>query len=248
MTIECAHDIMCLIREKETASGGAGLREQLKRLTKKTSYVVVFICMSVASFAFASQILTISYPSNWFSGSRFAGYWEDSPYVGFCNLTPSFPGVAYISNAVSTWNSAGIPSQITTSPSNSEIDYYVGTASQLNMYGFAYNSTVDGQTTFGTYDRELVAGTQTGYYNDIEIYRISGARCSFKTDISGFDPSLLSTVYTSVSIHELGHALGWFDHTPTQGYLMWAQTSTITTLTAAEKNHILEVYSIGEGI
>ena len=221
----------------------------MKKSRTKISFaglmLVIFLMTSITTFAYVYIYNMDS--SKWKSDSYYAGYWEEQPYVYFHDVTPGFTGMGYMSNAVLTWNNAGFPVAVTTVPANSSIDFYSGTASQLIVAGFAYNSTTAGLTLLT--GKTLMGGEGYNYGltpSHRNIYKLTEAKTSFRSDVTVPSGCTLTGCYYNLSLHELGHAMGWIGHRSLDLEVMWPSVTNITSLSANEIGHLEYIYSLAD--
>ena len=202
-----------------------GIKINIKRICFVLLFLLALGVGSVCAYAYSMISMT------WYSDAYKVGYWADSPKVFFTNLTSSFNISSYVNTGVSRWNSAGVTSSITTSYSNANILFYGGTRSQLNSYGFIYDSNTAGYTTWDS-------TTMMGYANNsslLKVYRLNSTKASMCYEASG--------QYTHLGVHEYGHALGWYGHTGYSSDVMYGTANYVTVLSNRDKNQLVQVYN-----
>ena len=60
--------------------------------------------------------------------------------------------------------------------------------------------------------------------------------------IAIIDKSRTLTEYKNAALHELGHSLGWFEHSSTSTDVMYPYASTVITLTSRDIQQLIQVY------
>lgn len=173
--------------------------------------------------------------SNWYSDANWVGYWSSEPQVFFTTLDSSYNVSTDVSTAVKKWNNAGIYSSITVTPSYASIQYYGGTRAQLNGVGFGYTSKNVGCTLWESYTTAADANLSRS------VKKLSKVSASTSTAANHL---------THVTIHEYGHALGWYGHIPKTGNntvdrenVMFEEEHSKTTLSSKDKKQLTQVYS-----
>lgn len=190
---------------------------------------VVMILSFISAYQGVKAVSNVSIPGQWYSNSSAVGYWQSNPYVYITNLG-NWSVVSYVNRAVNAWNNAGIRSSVTNTASNANISYYGGTKAQLNAIGFSYDGETTGQTIILS---KWLAATRDG---SAPIYRISSAMAS---TCKGSDYPVNATM------HEYGHALGWYGHFPeNSNMVMYKRENGVETLGSEEKYHLTRVYNV----
>lgn len=211
---------------------------------------LVFLLSTFQIHALAVNLGSISY---WFSDGDSIGRWTTMP--GSVNTQKldtsksSFIFYVSMSHAIEKWNDALgrsiAVSTVTTAPSSSDkIIFYGGTQAQLDKqttlgsYLIPVPNDITGRVTYNTpsvtsYEGEWTYGFMTKYgYKHEKIY-------GYIVDKDNTENQQRNT-----STHELGHALGWRGHLSTlySTSVMYLYLTSITVLTAADKNQLSQVY------
>lgn len=190
---------------------------------------VIMILSFISAYQGVKAVSNVSIPGTWYSDQSAVGYWQSNPNVYVTNLG-NWSVVSYVNRAVNAWNDAGIHSSVTNTASNANISYYGGTKAQLNAIGFSYDASTTGQTKVLS---QTLAATRSG---SAPIYRISSAMAS---TCKGSNHPVNATM------HEYGHALGWYGHFPNNSNMvMYASENGVVTLGSEEKYHLTRVYNV----
>lgn len=175
--------------------------------------------------------------SVWYSDEDKAGYWETAPTVYRIPLSSSFSTslVSYVAAANTQWK--GIRSfTYATSESAATIVCYGGTRQEMSDAGITEDfGTVTGRTKHSEWDSYQYSRS----YGDSskKIYAMNYA-IIYVLDIDGRTANQTK----KTTIHEFGHALGWFGHSSNNSDVMWQGTSTVTTVTTRDKAHLSQIY------
>lgn len=205
------------------------------------SCVLVIICI----LAFFVNTAAAVYPivgydiDYWYSNGGEIGMWSDKSidvYVG-TNSESSSLSIAnlksYLSTAQTSWSCTGISINYVNQQSSADLAFGAITRNQATSIGVPTN--VVGAT--------YPSGTKlaTLYYHSSEkaLYGIESATVYLIES----DPTATTTGARKISVHEMGHALGYFGHY-NSGTVMTTWYGDITSLTpsTAEKNHLKQVY------
>lgn len=204
-------------------------------MKNKTKMRILLSILFGVAFTFSYSIVSKadSYKlSAWYSDAEegWVGYWESNPNVFVRNLSSSIATHGYVSNAVSKWKTVGISSSVTTAQSNANINFYGGTRSELIACGFYYDSGTAGLTYWDT-------SSFVAYANGIayEIYKLSAVSASVCAEASNPE---------CVALHEYGHAMGWYGHSPHGSDVMYKYENSVGTLTANDKAQLTQIYNL----
>lgn len=171
---------------------------------------------------------------NWYSNSDTVGYWKNEPKVFYNSLSASFSAMSELNFAVNSWSNGGIISSITTTPTNADIKFYAGTRAQLNTLGLTYSSSTLGLTNTNY--------SWVGYVNGLthDLVENSYAIASTCSEAEEY--------VRRVTVHEYGHALGWYGHSDDEEDVMYraGNISQSAILSNAEKEYLYSVYEAVE--
>lgn len=216
----------------------------------KKSIVAVMSALAIsvtgiASTASAVSAVNLGGLNYWHSTDNNIGHMTVTPKIYVKNLSSnsSFNLNSYVGFGIYQWNShAGTMCNLTGTESNHNIIVYGGprkaiiAASEyftednlkesyggltLMSYSSEGNYTYNGSTKYG----------QKMENSKIAILESSGA-------------SMSNSHYCKIAAHELGHALGYFGHSPNSGEIMSSviDFNTKENLTSDEINHLKQVY------
>lgn len=208
--------------------------EKLKKCTKYLLLLGLMIGTFVISYESVVKADTLEF-SNWYSTSRYVGYWEEDPKVYCTTISETVNVINYVNKAWRKWCADVLEdTNITMAPTNADIRFYSGTRKQLNALGLNYTSNHLGMTYYETSGR---INPSSDYYG---VYKMSTAIASV-CDEAG------ASMYEGVVLHEFGHALGWFGHSYVEGDVMHSSVETgnetmNTTLKTKEIQHLKQVY------
>ena len=88
------------------------------------------------------------------------------------------------------------------------------------------SATTEGTWTYGS-------TSKTGY-------TINSVQCYIIYKPNGTNPT--GANYRKTVTHEMGHGLGWFDHSTSSSDVMYGSSSSVDTLTSRDKNHLKQIY------
>ena len=180
----------------------------------------------------------------WYSDATTASYWTTIPssiYVNKLNHNSSFDFIAAMRHAVSQWNTAlGASMSVVETSSTIEsraIECYGGTTNEIRdtMVFSSVNEGVNGLTWYKNSSYATTVEYNGNHYN---ISTISKVR------IYVVDNGRTISRYKKTCTHELGHALGWRGHSSVGSDIMYGSGSTVTSLTARDKNHLRQIYDL----
>ncbi|MBQ7290837.1 MAG: RICIN domain-containing protein [Clostridia bacterium] len=176
----------------------------------------------------------------WYSDSDMVMYWKSNDiaiYRKKINGSSSFDFVGNINNATSQWGSAlGVNFSTKILSSNADIRIYGGTTAELEKILSVSNTTWTGLTKNGWNNGSLVRLDNGNVIK--QVYEQKFADVYIKSDYSGASDA---TSILETTIHEMGHALGYYGHPTGNGNVMNGLNG-VTILTTAEKQHLKEIY------
>lgn len=145
---------------------------------------------------------------------------------------------SYVSHARDQWKSAGINTAGVNEKSQARITIQGGTYNTLREIQSTLLSNDAGLTSFTTATLYKEGAWKVGGTSK-DGYRLSGGqvRVFIVKKTFNFDDS-----YKKTTTHELGHALGWIGHSSNSNDIMYSASSSVTTLTSRDKNHLNQVY------
>lgn len=224
------------------------------------SFILTFIIFLASPFtnffSFNANAATGTL-SVWRSTGIEIGRWYNFPSRIFVtklnNNDDGFPFKLGMRHAISEWNSA-----LNTSISyyyssdyisEADIHYLGGTKSQIiitgrfTQYDFTLAENMHGTTAGYTYSTK--SEQDIWYYGDeVKTGYIINYSKGFVVD---FERTLTDTSrykYYNVCTHELGHALGWLDHSTMNTDVMYRYSNIYHTLSSTEEQHLKQVYDL----
>ena len=221
-----------------------------KRIVLLCACIVLFESLVVDSNA-------TNYLSNWESHIVINGvdygyntdvaFWTKSPKVGYNKLddSPSFSFFSGLLNGRDEWNEAlDLSISVSASHPDPDIFYYGGTMDDINDL-ILFEEIFDGSGILG-YTGCDVPGCQmfeceyqylngnTTYY--FECYEQIAALGYVLSDNRTYSQ------YLKTCTHEMGHAMGWRGHATNNGWIMYQGSTSVTTLSQDEIDHLLQIY------
>lgn len=194
-------------------------------------FLVSMLLVSNAAYKSADAANKYVKIKSWYSDSITVGYWSFSPYVSFTNLNNSFEISSYVNNAVTKWRSAGISSYITVSPANADIRAFSGTRAQLNAMGMNYDSSTNGLTVWNS---SKETGSTNGARKIRKLSRVTMSVCK----------EAGKNYYKNVTMHELGHALGWMGHHKSSKAIMYKYSKkNVVSISTEDKKQLKQIYN-----
>jgi len=162
-------------------------------------------------------------------------------YINKRNTNSKFYFTQGFTHAVSQWNTALECEMSTvtfsgkTPPSAAKISFFGGTESELNELKLFGNIPLSVSGRILTKNRSK-EGTWTYGNKNVTGWKYK--------EITGFakDMDYTEDQYKQTCAHELGHALGWYGHSPRMDMLMGPPGSSPTTVTTRDKRHLYQVY------
>lgn len=194
----------------------------------------VLLCVYVLN-SYAYNTLQVFY---WHSNSNNVGHWASTPTISSINYSTSanFYYLAAYPHATAQWSSAGI----STSPDgwswSSNIICRGGTITQLvnNVPNLTYDQLI-GKSGLTLYTSNMDA--YLDYYG-VQKYRYQMTAATVLIIDCGETLNEEKKTFT----HELGHALGWIGHSNVSSDIMYYATSSVTSLTTNDKEHLVQIY------
>lgn len=220
----------------------------MKKTMKRTVGAIcaaVIMLTALGSLAYADTLGTIY---TWRSNDYKVGKFYFVPEVKRIYLyeedgTPdfSFPLASSMEYARGVWGDEGIQTSLS-AQNQLGIQSHCGTASVLSN-----NSYFAGTITSNTYgvtrhiNRSLV-----GNYKYISPQNVTSYMDAYSESFAVIALVQRSTYTTNqvrhTATHELGHALGWYGHSTVSTDVMYAAPSWSLTLSAAEAEHLAQIY------
>lgn len=200
----------------------------------KISFVTLLLILFTACAVYAVDLGTLSY---WYSDDSKIGRWDYTPYlcswVGDGSISSS-KFASYVSHAMGQWDNAGVPSEGTDDESESDLtveagtwDYVKALVPELSVG--ATGATKHSRVIEGTW---IYNGTSKTGYNQRSGTKVYVITIDGRTDDQ----------YKKTTTHEFGHAMGWYGHSSVTGDIMRQGTSSQTTLSTRDKNHLNQIY------
>lgn len=210
----------------------------MKRMLLCGILVLVLLSTLIVPASAAYQIGTVN---SWYSNTNYVGYakvggsYAVSSQSSDASFTQNF--LNSVTNAGTQWNFA-LPISIGETSPNYAINYiYGGPRSEMKKIISDIPSIAAGVTHpyRNTSDYFVKYGKVSKF-----IYPYTGAKvCIIQMPLASLQH------YKSVTLHEMGHMLGWEGHSPTKSDVMYdtVQTSPVTTLTERDKKQLTQIYS-----
>ncbi len=206
----------------------------------KKKSIVRFLIVSIAATLALSSTVSAKNLSYWSSNCYDIGYMNKSPslYYKKMDSSSSFPFLTAIQQGRSQWNSALSTSISNPSATNTSaiMQFYGGTKQQIKSLGcFVYVDDGGAGATIYTSENE----SAIHYYGNQRIieHKIWGSKSAVLSDVGLSYNNCIKT-----TMHEMGHALGWYGHASNSSFVMYQGRSSVTTLKSGEKNHLSQIY------
>jgi len=189
--------------------------------------------------------------SCWYSDGTSIAYWRSTPTIYLCYLDGNSSFNSAMNTAANRWGSAlgksySCENTTSTSARSNAIIFYGGEYTTLkNRAGFT-DADLTGTNQLPVAGVALVyRGSDGNSYQTNAGLTINGG---YITRVSGAildnGSNSASSSYLHTCIHELGHALGWLDHSANPSDIMYELNTTTTTLTSRDINHLKQIYNI----
>jgi hypothetical protein len=185
--------------------------------------------------AFAAELGAISY---WYSDKDIITRWTGSRTVYATLVDTSFTSTnynSYVTHARTEWTYAGISSSTTTNESFGNIKIYGGNYTNLKSIEPALDTNNTGLTVYQNL-------TYEGDWHYAGTYLKQGSTTSCVKMYIVCIAGRTSNGYKKTATHEFGHVLGWRGHSGTSADVMYSTASEVTSLTARDKNHLVQIY------
>lgn len=197
-------------------------------------FFVIFLILLNLTVVYGTTYEQLDY---WYSDSNSIGKWYSTPSVGSnkLNSNSSFYFSIGNSHAKSQWNSAGISTSTTSNFSSADIQVYGGTYTELQNTG-EFSSMSSTSTGICYYDSRSF---KLFYEHESSVksgYEMGACHIGIK------DRGATLNEYKKTCTHEMGHSLGWFGHASGSTNIMYAYSSSYTSLTSVDKNHLSQIY------
>lgn len=195
---------------------------------KKRILTCLIILVMLLIVVEAGEILGDLY--YWYSDKSSIGFFYDSPSI-FLDYDSNYPSVGTAAQYASQqWNNADISNYFTSTSSGAKIGMFCYDYSTLHAIEPLITSSTSGLTDVtATYVGDFTYNSSTKFgYSHI------GAYVFVVTDVS--------SNYQKTCTHELGHALGWNGHSSNSSDVMYYATTSITSLTTRDIDHLKQVY------
>ena len=190
--------------------------------------------MSFSITVVAADLKNLSY---WHSDKDKIGHWCPAPIVVSTPLSPSFSTTLQsgISKAQSEWGKAGIYFNYISNSWAYNIICYGGTPDELIAAGIQEDfSGITGRTKHTQWD------VYEGNYRYGSTLKKGYSMTSAVIYILDLNRPLAQVQKTT--IHEFGHAMGWFGHSLDSANVMCQGGTSITQLTTTDKQHLQQIY------
>lgn len=209
----------------------------MKNSKIKRKVLTIFILTFLVSNLFVIKGSSYEQLDYWYSDSSQIGEWFSTPSISDNKLNSNYSfyfNIGY-DHARSQWNSAGISTSDTSNFSSADIQVYGGTYDELKQTG--------------EFDDLSSSSTGICYYDIRYFYQYYEYNSSIKTGyehvychIGIKDRGATSSEYKKTCTHELAHSLGWNGHASGSSNIMYAYSTSVTSLTSIDKNQLLQVY------
>ncbi len=218
---------------------------------KKIAFVSVFFF--AISFFVSAKADTYNF-SVWYSNRSEIGAFNHAIKVYPQVLSGAGDLMHFVGYGCYQWSMNQISCSIITSPTTADVIYYSGSVSQMNARGFLYASDTVGQS----YWAEMTLMSDINDYK--YLFKLKKTYASVVRDriveeiIAGMenhgdysgviDANTYELLYRNVALHELSHAIGWWDHSSNNQDVMYGTCgSERNALTSRDINHLRQAYT-----
>jgi len=196
--------------------------------------------------------IQVSQPGTiWNSHLDVVGYWRGPINLYTRTLPPvsnTFRFPERVAAARSAWGDAlGIRIGTTSSRRNAQIVMIGGTRAEIaERENVTIDEDIGGEAHYG---RTSWSTTRIRTGNrDRHVHRFTGQTLVFVVDDRNVPANITTDLPTITTIHELGHALGYFGHSENSQHLMYKRARPNRSLSAIEIRHLRQIYdSFGGG-
>lgn len=194
-------------------------------------------------FSFVTPAFAASSVSVWYSDKDYVSYtpYDGSYYVYNLSSSSSFSTSfrSAVSRASAQWN-AVLPISVSETSFNYALNYvYGGTRSKLIEYFPDLSSSSSGLTY--PYKNENIKPVTVKYNGSSKkVYTLLAGCKMCVVEVSG----RTAAGYKKTAIHEMGHLFGWNGHSSKSTDIMYGYSSEITSLTARDKAHLKQIYTL----
>lgn len=198
-------------------------------------FIFTLIFGQTIEVAAAPRVNVLGVLSYWESNEASIGHWNASSLsyrLDKLNTNANFPYTLSMNYAFSQWQSAlGINIYATTS-SSSTMRSYGGTFEEICAMGVNLQQGYGGMTSYSC--------SNEGSYNYNSSLKTSYVMTSATVYIVDKDRS--DNAHKNVSMHEVGHSLGWLGHSPNSSDVMYERVTQVAALSTRDSRHLAQVY------
>lgn len=205
--------------------------------------MALLVCLLVIfSLAVTTYAVTLNC---WHSDSDEIFRWKSAPTIYYNNLSvnSNFTLSDWLVSGRNQWlNVTGFYAPISSTNAGASIRYWGGTPTQIEATGLF--SAVPTKRSGITYASSVTYDESQSYNGVTRNIGTAHLIIGYIVDRSEYSPANCK----KTTIHELGHAMGWWGHPDpyNSAYnlcVMRQGTSTYVTLQPVEKNHLSQVYN-----
>ncbi|QNU66538.1 matrixin family metalloprotease [Ruminiclostridium herbifermentans] len=197
--------------------------------------LILAISIIIGTTAYAANLGTLSY---WYSNGSDIARWSSPPTTWSLdsNGFESSDFLHYVNHARGQWRDAGISINSTTDYNESNFTIRGGTYDIMHNYEPSVTTTITGTSLLSLYEE----GTWTYGSNSKRGLTVDNVRCYIIYQPGGTSPT--EAKYEKTVTHEMGHGLGWCNHSTSSSDVMYGSSSSVNTLTSRDKNHLTQIY------
>jgi len=196
------------------------------------------ICILIPSITSASAVDVVYDINYWYSDASDIGYWANKNINVYVSSESTYSSLSasqlkiYLATAVSGWSCTKASFNYVNQESNANITVSGITRATANDFGFRANTTGITLTARSKIGTLMYGASEKG------LYRIHAA----KVYIIQSQATSTNTGAKAVTVHETGHALGYYGHYDS-GKVMTTLYENITSVIPGtdERNHLAQI-------